>query len=577
MHRRVRTVVTGAVLSSALLLSSGAGLATLSPVDPIGAVVRLGEGESREKLNAMEAAPFPADVLNAIGVNHDGGVTLFVSVSQDAAESILAIRRLGRLEERLGRQGLRVIGVADEASAEQLQAHRQTGLISAEIVTDAGGVFRETLLVGSDPSIHVMDRAGQLRFAGIDRDSAASIASALLRESADEALGAAERRAAAIESGEDLFAEPAVKSAADMPRAAYARAAWPEPNRRGLSAKDLQGEKMPVPLSGLEWISKKDRDPSEHVVVLDFWATWCGPCIRAQPKLVELQERYKDQLMILAVGGLNEDLRTQQRYVANNPKPYYNVFDGRSTLINAFQVRGIPHTVVMSTDGVIRWQGNPLSEDFDKAVAGVIEADPFLKESGRTEGGSEQGAMGDGMDRADNNTAIAQAYERQNWPAHNTGNLYASDLQGTALEAPLKGVEWLDGAAPESEGWVTIVDFWATWCGPCKAFSPKLDQIQKRFGDDVLAVGVSGQSEERSKVESYINQNPVSYRHAFDASQALYRQAEVAGIPHVLVLSSDGVVRWQGFPNAVPDFEGVVARIVAADKRARMAVERMDD
>ncbi|MFG0304914.1 MAG: thioredoxin-like domain-containing protein [Phycisphaerales bacterium JB040] len=581
MNRRARNVIAGAVLASALVASAGAGLSALSPVNPIGAVVRLGEGETRDKLNAMEAAPFPTEALAAIGVDHDGGVTIFVSVSTESAESVLAIRRLGRLEERLGRQGLRVIGVADEASADQLQAHRQTGLITAEIVTDTGGKFRETLLVGSDPAVHVMDRAGQLRFAQIDRDSAAGIASDLLRETAEEASGAAQRRAAAAAAGQDLFAEPAVRSSEDVPRAAYARANWPETNRGSLSAKDLQGQPLPVPLTGLDWISKKDRDPGEHVVVLDFWATWCGPCIAAQPKLVELQNEHKDDLMILAVGSseFNEDLRLHQRYTANNAKPYYNVFDGRGSLVKAFQVRGIPHTVVMSTDGVIRWQGNPLSPDFEKAVAGVIAADPYINDDTRPAGDSASTQSETGGSSGPSASAIEAAYASQNWPDHNTGELYAKDLQGTTIADPLEGIEWLGSDTPDTEGKVTIVDFWATWCGPCKAFSPKLDQIQKRYSKDLVAVGLTGPDSRQSRgdVERYAQEHRVSYHYAYDEEHDLKRQAEVAGIPHVLVLSSDGVVRWQGFPNASGDFEQVVARIVAADRRARIALENAGD
>jgi len=283
--------------------------------------------------------------------------------------------------------------------------------------------------------------------------------------------------------------------------------------------------------------------------------------------------------MILAVGGMNEDLRTQQRYVANNPKPYYNVFDGRGTLINAFQVRGIPHTVVMSTDGVVRWQGNPLSPDFEQAVAGVIEADPYIQGTERSEGGSSSAMTETGEASGASASASAAAYGSQNWPEHNSGELYAKDIQGTTLESPLEGIEWLGGDTPDTRGKVTIVDFWATWCGPCKAFSPKLDMIQKRFSKDVVAVGLTGPDgrQSRGDVERYTEEHRVSYRYAYDEDQSLKRSAEVAGIPHVLVLSSDGVVRWQGFPNAAEDFEGLVARIVAADKRARIALEKTGD
>jgi cytochrome c biogenesis protein CcmG/thiol:disulfide interchange protein DsbE len=268
--------------------------------------------------------------------------------------------------------------------------------------------------------------------------------------------------------------------------------------------------------------------------------------------------------MVLAIAG-GEEITTVKRFIAQHPHSYSNLFDAKQTVASSLQIQAIPHTVVISTDGVVRWQGNPLSQNFEQVVQQVVAADPYLK--AKREGGGSATKQG-----AAESSAAEKAYASQNWPATNTGNLYATDVQGQTFGKPFAGVEWLDGDAADTENKVTIVDFWATWCGPCIAFSPKLDAVAKRFKDELVAVGVSGQGEDKDTVLGHIEEHPVSYRHAFAQGQELYKKVGISGIPHVLILSSDGVVRWQGFPGAVENFEGLVARIVMADRKARKAM-----
>lgn len=531
----------------------------------LGPIEREGDGERRSTLNTMEAKAFPAAALKAMGVE-PGGVTVFVTLSQVSPESLLEMRKFGRLEERFADKGLKVIGVVDEASWETLSVRKQAGLIKSDIVLDEGGAFRAAVMSDENPDVYIMDRAGQLRYADISADSAASVLPELLGETAEEAAGEMARREAAIASGEDPFGGPVEIKLSDIPATAYATANWPRHNTGGLNALNKQGEKLPVALGKETWISKKDRDTEGHVLVLDFWATWCGPCIRAQPKLESLQKKHNDDLMVMAIAGSGEDMATVKRYLAQHKKSYYNLFDGKQTVSNSLRVQAIPHTVVMSTDGVVRWQGNPLSSNFEQVVEQVIAADPYLK--AKREGGVSGSTQG-----AAESSAAEEAYASQKWPVQNKGELYASNVQGQTLENPLAGLEWLDGEAADTENKVTIVDFWATWCGPCIAFSPKLDTVAKRFKDEVVAVGVSGQNDPKAKVMKHLEEHPVSYRHAYAEGQELYKKVGVSGIPHVLVISSDGVVRWQGFPNAIPDFEGLVARIVMADRKARRALE----
>ena len=63
---------------------------------------------------------------------------------------------------------------------------------------------------------------------------------------------------------------------------------------------------------------------------------------------------------------------------------------------------------------------------------------------------------------------------------------------------PLEVEKWLAGK-PELEGKFVVVEFWRTWCGACKRMTPLMNTLQKRFGDELVVIGITGESEETIK------------------------------------------------------------------------------
>ncbi|RYG47205.1 redoxin domain-containing protein [bacterium] len=150
-------------------------------------------------------------------------------------------------------------------------------------------------------------------------------------------------------------------------------------------------------------------------------------------------------------------------------------------------------------------------------------------------------------------------------PTNTKKDLYGKDLRGKA--APKLEVErWLTGVAPELKGKILILDFWATWCPPCRETIPELNSIAKKFAKDVVVVGIS--KEDPAVVQAFMKKTPFSYHLAIDTKGRTSEQVGVKGIPHVLIVTPDGIVRWQGFPldDAEPLKESTVAAIVAASK-----------
>ncbi len=150
--------------------------------------------------------------------------------------------------------------------------------------------------------------------------------------------------------------------------------------------------------------------------------------------------------------------------------------------------------------------------------------------------------------------------------------MYAErDLRGKP--APDFHVErWLT-REPSRKGKTVLIDFWATWCPPCRELIPELSQWQKTYKDDLVVIGVS--NEEPTKLVTFMTAENVDYAIATDTKQKMFKFLGISGIPHVLVISSDGIVRWQGFPLADQDplTEDKLKQIIDTDKAARVKQE----
>lgn len=145
--------------------------------------------------------------------------------------------------------------------------------------------------------------------------------------------------------------------------------------------------------------------------------------------------------------------------------------------------------------------------------------------------------------------------------------LYAkNDLRGK--KAPgLKVEKWLSGAAPNIKGKVVVYDFWATWCGPCRELIPEMNQWAAKFKADVVFIGISDES--AATVQTFMKSSPMKYNVAIDSKGTMSEALGIQGIPHVMVVTPDGIVRWQGFPGSSEDplTTKVLQQIVAASKK----------
>jgi cytochrome c biogenesis protein CcmG/thiol:disulfide interchange protein DsbE len=159
--------------------------------------------------------------------------------------------------------------------------------------------------------------------------------------------------------------------------------------------------------------------------------------------------------------------------------------------------------------------------------------------------------------------SIALAADKAEYPKPVDKKLYADDVRGK--KAPEFSVDkWLTDE-PNRKGKVVLIDFWATWCPPCRQAIPELAEFQKKFKDDLVVIGIS--DEDTVKVKDFMSSTKIDYSVAVDSAKKMNKAINVEGIPHVIIISTDGVVRWQGFPfsEEEPLTADIVKSIIDAD------------
>jgi thiol-disulfide isomerase/thioredoxin len=105
------------------------------------------------------------------------------------------------------------------------------------------------------------------------------------------------------------------------------------------------------------------------------------------------------------------------------------------------------------------------------------------------------------------------------------------------------------------KGKVAVVNFWATWCGPCRAEIPNLIELQKRYGPEGLViVGISLDEEGAAVVEPFIKRLGVNYPVVIGTKAVDEAFGGVEAIPAVFVIDRDGKI--------VSQHEGLVAKEV---------------
>jgi thiol-disulfide isomerase/thioredoxin len=109
---------------------------------------------------------------------------------------------------------------------------------------------------------------------------------------------------------------------------------------------------------------------------------------------------------------------------------------------------------------------------------------------------------------------------------------------------PLDGAGLAGAALPQTSGKVVLVDFWASWCAPCKASFPTYARLNSEFAPKGLVIVAVSVDEDAASYDSFVRRFAPSFFVARDAGQRLVREAQVPTMPTSYLQDREGRVRY---------------------------------
>ena len=152
----------------------------------------------------------------------------------------------------------------------------------------------------------------------------------------------------------------------------------------GLLKDDEEGAPKPVNLVGqdaynfvLSDLNGKSFNLEKlrgKVVVIDFWASWCGPCRETMPHVEKLHKEFKDKGLVV-LGINDEDIDDAKRFVQKNGYTFPTLIDVESVVSEKYGVASIPQTLIIDRDGKIfaHFYGSGEEENLREAVKVALE------------------------------------------------------------------------------------------------------------------------------------------------------------------------------------------------------------
>jgi thiol-disulfide isomerase/thioredoxin len=244
------------------------------------------------------------------------------------------------------------------------------------------------------------------------------------------------------------------------------------------------------------------------LVMLDFWATWCGPCRAEIPSVSEAYGKFHAKGFEILGVSLDQANASEMlaKFTKDNNMPWAEVYDGqywKAAVAQTYSINSIPHAFLV--DG-----------DTGKIVA---------------EGGALRGPALE--------TAIEKGLAKRN------GEIVDMEAGAKARPFEAKTTRGDTIQFPQSyKGKVVLLDFWATWCPPCRAEIPHVASAYEKYhakGFEVLGVSLD-RADASETLAQFTKENHMPWPEVYDGQfwqAAVAKRYSINSIPHAFLVDGD--------------------------------------
>jgi len=130
----------------------------------------------------------------------------------------------------------------------------------------------------------------------------------------------------------------------------------------------------------------------------------------------------------------------------------------------------------------------------------------------------------------------------ENKPIDTTSNVNTTTTNDLTPGFTLKLTDGKDIKLSDHKGKIVIIDFWATWCPPCRRGIPDLVEIQKKYQKEVLIIGISLDNETKPDVIPFMKQYRINYPVAYGNMEVVTAFGNIQAIPTSFIIDQAGKI-----------------------------------
>ncbi|MDA0262106.1 MAG: TlpA disulfide reductase family protein [Proteobacteria bacterium] len=117
---------------------------------------------------------------------------------------------------------------------------------------------------------------------------------------------------------------------------------------------------------------------SGKIVLVDFWASWCGPCKASFPVFADLHERYKSRGLIVIAISVDEDAQAMKRFLEKHSPPFSVVRDADHELVKEAKIKTMPTSFLIDQTGRIQlvhhgFKSKSTPQEYVKAIEASLK------------------------------------------------------------------------------------------------------------------------------------------------------------------------------------------------------------